>query len=438
MRLICHYFNEASLPILFDRVILSDQRQNFAPFNNITSDSRLGAHVKTLVYDMQWFEDLKKNYYIFELYKQLQEDVAARKDELGSSLSSSQLEEKMMACDYFKDPGTTHDRERLLIPWNRYVRKGYQEYRKQWREQTLGDSQISSCILRAFRHCPNVRHVEVRASWDFHYEPLDDSLESLLPRYLSSGFVGRSWHPLYLRPKKMAQITLNKERIVSDTLNAISCFSHKVLHFSLGNGCAFSPRMHKEPQEMLSGVPCVFRNLTSLSLDIGPDHPTGSSYIMDYLSPALHAAHNLRQLTFRAKNYSKWRHKDDMRLYMYHHFSDYVFPKLTHLYLMGMAATAKQFLIFLSNQPLLQALHLESIDLWGQMVASDEDWKYFFDHLRQISLKEFSVTWPLRRSEHLSNHRLECPHICVEDQWSQIKASIEKYVLNGDISLRLG
>lgn len=437
VRLICRCFKETSLPILFDRVILSSQSRNFEPFNSITYNPRLSTHVRTLIYDMQWFEHLEEKYYILDLYRQLQEDVAARKDELQACLSSNRLEEKLTACNYFTDPGTTQGRERLLGPWNRYVRKGYQEYRKQRQEQTLDGAQISSCLLSALRFCQNIQGVELRASWDFHYEPLNDNLESLLPRYLSSGFVGRSWHPLYLRPKKPPQINSDEKRVVDEIFSMIKRFGQKVTHFSLGNGCMLCPEMHREPQRMLVDMPAVFRKLTRLSLDIAPDLPPDSSYSMDYLSPALHAAKNLTSLTFRAKNYSIWRHKDDMRWWMYHSLGEHVFPKLTYLYLSGMAATAKQFLRIIGNQPRLQALHLESIELWGPTVASDEDWEELFDDLRQMSLKEFSVTWPLRSSARLSNRWLNCPDICDRPQWNRIKTSIERYVLQSALSLSL-
>ncbi|KAL8931753.1 MAG: hypothetical protein Q9211_006753 [Gyalolechia sp. 1 TL-2023] len=437
LRLTCHYFDEASLSLLFDRVIFSDQRPNLAPFRSVTSNPRLNTHVQTLVYDMQWFDDLKEAHYILGLYRQLKEDVSSRIADLGSSILSSQLEEKLVACNYFADPGTTHDRERFLLPWNKYVRIGYQEYRKQWEGQNWCASQ-PFYLVSELRNCSNIRRVEVRASWDFHYPPLDDRLESLLPRYPSSGFVGRHWHPLYLRPKNPSQSTLHQRVVAEDIFNAVRVSGKHISHISFGDGCTIGPEMHKYSQSMLIEMPIIFQPLTSLSLDIAVDLPPPSLYMTNCLSQALHTAQNLTHLTFRAKNYSAWRHKDGMRWWIYYIFHDCIFPKLTDLRLTGMAASAEEFLIIFRNQPLLQALHLESIDLLVQLQVTQEGWRYLLEHLRQVSLKEFSVTWPLRISKNVSNGWFGCPEICETHQWSWVKDTIERYVLHGDVPLVLG
>ncbi|KAL8718547.1 MAG: hypothetical protein Q9225_004337 [Loekoesia sp. 1 TL-2023] len=435
VRLVCQYFDKACLSLLFDKVIISDQAANFAPFRNITSTPRLNRHVKRLVYDLQWFDDLKEAYYILDLVKQLKEDVASRKVYTESTQSSRKLAETLVACNYFKDPGTTHDRERILLPWNKYVRMGYQEYQKQWHGQN-SNTHTFPCLISALRMCPNVRCIEIRASWDFHHQTPGDQLESLLPCYSSSGFLARHWHPLYLRPKNLSQDPLERRLVMEDIFSVIERSGKEISQFSFGNGCTIGLEMHRGTQSMREHMPLVFQNLTSLSLDIAVDLPPSSLYITGYLSPALRAAQGLKHLTLRASNYSVWQHKNDMRWWIYHAFSDCVYPKLESLRLTRMAASAEEFLRIIRNQPLLQSLHLESTNLLERPEATHENWRYFFACLRQLSLKEFSVGWPLTTSDYDSKAWNSAPYIGWKHQWAKTKELIEQYVLHSaDISL---
>ncbi|KAL8824267.1 MAG: hypothetical protein Q9170_008212 [Blastenia crenularia] len=289
VRLVCHFFDEASLPLLFDKAIISDQDTNFAPFRNITSTRlRLYKHVKTLVYDLQWFDNLNEAYYILDLVRQLKQDLAVRLAQVDSSLIPEQLKKTLAACEYFKDPGTTHDREKILLPWMKFVRKGYQEYRNRWLGQNSNASaQNFPCLAKALLHCPRMQHIEVRASWDFHYQCLGNNLESLLPRYSSSGFLARHWHPLYLRPKIPSQDPHHRRRLLADVFSAIQQSDKKLAQFSFGNGCALGPSMHQGGQSMYNHIIFAFQHLTSLSFDVDTNLPPAASYHQDSLFRAL-------------------------------------------------------------------------------------------------------------------------------------------------------
>ena len=447
LRLVCRYFNEVSLPLLFDRVIISSHEQDFSPFQNIVSNPGLIVHVKELTYDLQWFDDLNVARYILDLFTQLRGDIALRiSDSNGNPEGvpiTKPLSEILKARNHFNDPGTTHAREKLLRPWIQYVQEGFWAYRRQWNAQNkIVYGKTFPYLERALRMCPAIQHVNVRASWEFQYQPLNDYLESLLPQYPSSGFLARHWHPLYLRPKSPDQLpdlylSPKRLRLVEDVFSAIERSGSKLSRFSLGNGCTIRPNMREGPRSVCEHMQLVFRNLTRLSLDIAADTPPMSSYIWDYLSPALSTAQSLKHLTFRVRNHSRWRHKDGIRWWLYDDLINCTFPGLEYLHLSGVVSSAEFFLSFFRKQPLLQSLHLDSIDLCQEAV--DEDWSYFLEGLRQLPLVDFSVGWPLK-IQNVANAGFDnSTYVCTPDQWLKTKDMIESYVLrNGTNPFPIG
>ena len=68
LRLVSRDWNAAATPFLFDRVWISPREVDLVVFRNITNDSNLSCHVRTLIYDATHFdEDLKPLEYVVQI-----------------------------------------------------------------------------------------------------------------------------------------------------------------------------------------------------------------------------------------------------------------------------------------------------------------------------------------------------------------------------------
>ncbi|KAL9604805.1 MAG: hypothetical protein Q9219_000253 [cf. Caloplaca sp. 3 TL-2023] len=429
LRLVCHYLNEACLSRVFDKVIASRAGPNFMPFHSITSTRRLNIHVKKIVCDLQTFEETTAAYYIRDVCTQFRGDILARLGTAEQSALPVELTQTLEACNYFEDPGTTHDREKILRPFIIHIREGFRTYRKRWQADNSHTVKILSFVKSALRKCPNVREIELRGSWDFHYQPLNGQLESILPTYPSSGLVARQWHPLYLRPKSpgISLGPLNGHRLVEDVFDIIKRSGQRISRFSIHEGITICHKMHSGTRSMSEHMPIAFRNLVSLSLDVSVVFDPDLAYSLDHLCPALQAAQGLKDLAFRASNYSVWRHRDSMRIWIYPLLRHCIFPRLTSLRLSAIKASPEEFLEIFWNQPVLESLDLNLFLVMDWPKAGPESWRRLFEGLRQLSLKECSINWygvpmgGMYRTEDAMKGLPRC---------KETKDMLEKYVLS--------
>lgn len=432
VRMVCHYFEEVATPLLYDKVIISHQEPNFAPFDNITSTPRFSKHVKTLSYDISWFDDIPMEYYLTQLLIQLNQHFAIHETGLASSALPSHLRETLKDVGYFRDATTTRGREVNLLPWREHIETGFQQYRSHC--NTQGSTSNRERIASALNNCPNLQLFQVCASWENHSQSVGDGIDSLLPRYYSSGYLARHWHPFYLRPENYDRITYRHSFVVEDVFDIIHESGKQISLLSIGDGCTIGPDMHVVPTSMHMDMPFVFGHLTELSLDVGFKSSSKPFYFVEHLSPALRAARNLKHFTLRGRNTSTWRRADDHRWNFsvsFPHF-DLVLPRLVSLHLSGMQGFASHYLNFLWKQPLLQSLHLDSIDIIQTQDPVHEDWIHFIEGLRQLqSLDDFSLEWPLRTTR--DGVRWSYRNFLDregEAHWPTIKGWLEQYVLH--------
>ncbi|KAL8899160.1 MAG: hypothetical protein Q9207_006344 [Kuettlingeria erythrocarpa] len=434
VRLVCRYFEEAALPLLYDRLILSNHRANLFPFDNIASRPKLSKHVNTLVYDISWFDEYTLATYLMHLVTQLRRDLRISLAGVDSSAIPTPLEETIKRVGYFRGAAGTHDRQRRLLPWWPDVEEGYRTYHVQNNTDNLVSNRQR--VANALLHCPNVNGFEVHASWKKYPQPVEDSVESLLPRYHSSGFLARHWSPFWLRPRSCSRATAQREPLIEDIFDILHDFGKHITHLSIGSGCTIGPEIHVVPTSMHVDLPWVFGYLTYLSLDIAPTLLPDSTYMTEYLIPALRAARGLKYLTLQARNYSPWSYMDDQRWGLCQAFGNNLsFPQLLCLCLSGVKSTVSRFLEFFACQPRLQYLRLDKIDLIYETDPMHADWIGFAEGLRRmLGLSKFSIEWPLRTVDDITEYYagLESDLELIDwGTWFTIKPLIEQYVLHG-------
>ncbi|KAI4140539.1 MAG: hypothetical protein L6R39_005761 [Caloplaca ligustica] len=436
VRLVCHYFEGAAVPLLYDRIVLSQQEPNFAPFDSIISTPKLSKRVKTLTYDMQWFDDLRSENYIVDLFHQLHEDLISRLADDDASTLSSQLRATVERVNWFqlRARATSRYRQSNLLEWWEDVERGYRAYHAHRTRTYYTESSISNRqrITTAFANCPNLRQVEMCGSWECYPQPISDDITSLLPRYHSSGLLARHWHPFWLRPRSPGQDYFHRMSLVEDMFDIIHDSGKQIDHLIIGNGCEIGPDMHVVPTSMHVDMPFLFRSLTSLSLDVPVNPSVHPFYYVEYLFSALQAAQNLKHLIFNGRNNSIWHHADDMRWDFSNRFphSTLILPRLVSLHLGGMRGLAHHYFDFLNHQPQLKCLHLQAIDLVPTTEPIHEDWVYLIEGLRRIQkLNDFSLRWPLRTGRNCTGWSCQnlVPH---EEDWPNAKVMLERYVLH--------
>lgn len=443
VRFLCHYFEEVAIPLLYDKVIISDQEPNFAPFDCIIGNPRLSKHVKILVYDIQLFKHHRLENYLVHLFRQLNADLMSRLAGFDKSTLPQPLRKELERVRYFQDTMTTRGRLLILLPWKIDVERGHRTNRSHNTRINYAQSSISirHRMTAAFNNCSGLQRVEIGASWTHYSQPIGDDINSLLPKYYSSGLLARSWHPFWLRPKNPSQECRERSPLVEDVFDIIRDSGKQMTHLSIGKGCNIGPELHVVPTSMFIDMPLVFKGLTSLSLEVSKrDLPRSHNYTIQCLRPALRTARGLKHLTFKASNYSLLGHVDTMRYPLYPLFQDLIFPALVSVHLSGVTGTVNRYLEFLRSQPLLQSLHLDSIDLLqhreqgnaGSCVVQPtyESCFYFIEGLRQIqALNYFSIVWPLRLYNNAVGVGAEY-YVPDKRDWPTIKALLERYVLH--------
>lgn len=430
LRLACRYFDEAVIPLLYDLVILSNQEANLPPFDNITSRPRLSKHVKTLVYDISWFDDFSLAAYLMRLSEQLSTDLRSRLAGVDNRFLPTPLIEMMERVGYF-EATNTRTRQSQLWPWWEDVEEGYRTYHSY---TDNADNSISNRqrIMNALDTCPNVNGIEVLCRWKSYPQPIGNTIVSVLPKYHSSGFLARHWSPFWLRPRSCSSATAYQAPLVEDIFDILHDCGKLITHLSIGPGCTMGPEIHVVPTSMHVDLPWVFGHLTHLSLDIAPTLRPHSIYITKSLIPALRAAQGLRHLTLQARNYSPWTHMDNRCWRLGQPFGgDLVFPRLVYLHLSGFRGTASRYIDFFASQPRLQSLCLDKIDLIHETDPMHADWIGFAEGLRRLSgLTGFSIGRPLKTVDDISDYS-DGLDVMDPEKWSVVMVLLEQYVLHG-------
>ncbi|KAL8758249.1 MAG: hypothetical protein Q9184_003976 [Pyrenodesmia sp. 2 TL-2023] len=429
LRLVCRYFDEAVIPLLYDRVILSNQQANLPPFDNITSRPRLSKHVKTLVYDMSWFAAYSLAAYLIHLCKQLDKDLKSRLVGVDLSALPTPLTETIEGVGYFRATNT-RTRQSQLRPWWDDVEKGYRSYRAQNSVQDPISNRQR--ITNAFSTCPNVNGIEVHSSWKSYPQPVGNTIVSLLPKYHSSGFLARHWSPFWLRPRSCSRATAFQAPLIEDIFDILHDCGKRITHLSVGPGCTIGPEIHVVPTSMHVDLPWVFGHLAHLSLDLAPTLCPHSTYMAESLVPALRAAQGLKHLTLQVHNYSPWTHMDDTRWRLGQPFGDdLVFPHLVYLHLSGVKGTSSRYIEFFASQPCLECLYLDRVDLIYETDPLHADWIGFTEGLRRLSgLLDFSIEWPLKTVNDLSDYSVGLD-VMDPEKWPNFMVLLEQYVLCG-------
>ncbi|KAI4187485.1 MAG: hypothetical protein LQ348_004064 [Seirophora lacunosa] len=465
LRLVCRSIGAAPLHLLFDRVIISSHEPNYEPFERIVNDPRFSTHVKSLTYDISWFDDLPLEAYLRALMLQMRDDVATRIHQL--TVYPSHLEKPLRLVRYFQDgnTATTRSRQATLLPWWPEIERGYAAYRSYWthnhyvqssmvsdmsyldfrnkamwkfkrlkKEHQLIPTLVQSNrqrITLAIKNCRNLQRVEVCANWTCYAQPIAKDIESLLPRYHSSGFLSRHWATFWLRPKKPAQDRFQRRRLEEDIFDILHDHGKELQELLIRDGSDIRPDLHVVPTSMHMDMPYVFASLTELFLDVSvKEVENNANYVVAYLFPALRAAQNLKRLTFRGRNNTDWRHADFERYNFSAGFphSDLTLPRLVSVHLSEMHGFANDFIEFLRNHPLLHSFHLSQIDLMAPTEElHNESFLRLVESLRSLqNLRECSLGWPVRiNGIRLGNGDWDVTPL----DWPTFERRLEDYVL---------
>ncbi|KAL8670764.1 MAG: hypothetical protein Q9168_004706 [Polycauliona sp. 1 TL-2023] len=396
VRLSCHRLGEITDAILFDRVVVTSIDDNTDLFQCVIDNPELARHVKTLVIDIPYFRGTSAGYYFGHLMKQIKHDVARTVPRFALKQPPAALLQKLEKAKWFKDPRRTRDRMELLAMFE--LPHDYEDYVAIRNRQTenIGTS-LPLCMSVAFTKCVNVQRLEVQTEWLAYDRPLDDTLESILPRFSSSGALARRYNPLLLLPVPRPQASTGHQQVISQLLEKVK----QVDHLKLGKG--FVMLMNQ-----LDTVTLLrFQHLTSLTLWIPTKLPSDEPSLVNRLTPLLRAAHNLRQLHVGANNTTKYEHADTWRRPLLPLLQGCVWPRLVSLKLTGIVATARELLTLLKNHKDLESLSLTSMDIrvqcahgMGSEVITtriSEDLVHLFWNTRRLmNLTSLSLEPPFR------------------------------------------
>ncbi|KAL8848595.1 MAG: hypothetical protein Q9221_006369 [Calogaya cf. arnoldii] len=391
VRLTCHRLDEITQPVLFDKVIVTSMNDNAGLFECVINKPNLARHIKTLVFDVLRFWDLSAAYYVQHLMQQMERDVARHPKWL---VPPGPLRKKLEKANWFKDPVRTHRREKVLALFIQDLAKDYETYNIRQNEQKeCIDTSLPQCGAIAFAKCGNIQRMEVQTEWQAYDQQIDNTLMSLLPRFLSSGNVARHYNPVLLRPTLPTR--RNQEQFLLQLLESAS----QVTKLKVGKGF-IGPRGGLETFRTL-----FFQHLTNL--DLWTSNADPPPFSVDYLALALQTAHSLQHLHIEASNTTVHEHIGTHRHRLFPLLQGCVWPQLVSLKLSGMAASAEEFLTLFGSNKGLQSLCLNSIDLRVYPDFSNGDRKGFsesgkampklFRGMRRLmSLTEFSIEPPFR------------------------------------------
>ncbi|KAI4267004.1 MAG: hypothetical protein L6R38_008447 [Xanthoria sp. 2 TBL-2021] len=409
LRLSCHRLDEITQSILFDKVVVTSMDDNAGLFECVVDNPHLAQHVKTLVFDFPRFQDVNAAYYIQYLVQQVEHDVACHLQ------TPEPLKKKLEDLNWFKDPGSTSGREIALAVFKQDLTHGYETYiaMRNKQEQCI-DTSLPQCVAVAFTKCVNVQQMEVQTEWQVYHQPIDDTLESLLPRFLSSGFVARRYNPLFLRPSLPMQESPSHEQLLSQLFES----TNRVTQFKLGKGFVI-------PMDGLDSAksPC-FQHLTNLTLWTSTSFPATAPFLVDCLAPALRNARKLKHLQLGACNSTKYEHRNTYRLRLFPLLQGCVWPDLVTLKLTGIAASVKEFLTLFKSHKGLTSLFLTSMDI----IVDDPRASGREEYVAKMNRDLVHLVWNMRRLMSLTEFSIEPPfrmHTDVYEWGSSVEAMPE-------------
>ncbi|KAL8684164.1 MAG: hypothetical protein Q9224_006556 [Gallowayella concinna] len=361
-RLVCHHFDAIIQPILFDKVVISNAHSNDGLFREVIDKPKLANHVKTLVLDVPRFRDIKLQYYMQHLVWQIANDIRAR--QLPSSLKL-----RLDLAKWFRDPGSTHEREKLLAVFGGDIVSGYERYMEHFRTQDSPTASSFDSWPNCFQKCRNIQRLEVQTEWQAYSRNISHKTKSLLPVYPSSGFVARHWDPVFLRPMIPARCRWDSEPFLSLVFTTLSAAQKPVPDVVIGKGCVirFCKVSDHSGESMARSILTVFEHLTSLTfwMNIEKDLPQENRAV-NYIAPALKSACKLRYLRLGAIHTSSYADRDMDHFNLLPLLQDCVWPDLVTLELFGTTAPADTYLKLLRHQKSLKSFTLgSSLVKWG-------------------------------------------------------------------------
>ncbi|KAL8995106.1 MAG: hypothetical protein Q9169_005089 [Polycauliona sp. 2 TL-2023] len=391
VRLSCHGLSEITIPILYDKVVITSLDDNAGLFECVVDVPGLARHVKTLVLDIPRFRDVSAAYYMKYLMKQVEHDMARHSPPFALKQPPAALLEKLEKVKWFRDPVRTSHRMKVMdlfgLPYS------YDLYTAIRNKQTRCiDTSLPRCMTIAFNKCVNIQQLEVQTEWLPYDQPLNSTLESLLPRFASSGRVARQFNPLLLRPVPLVQDNGSRKHILFHLLEAVN----RVNHLKLGKGFIMLA-------DQLTSIKLLcFQHLTSLTLWIPTKLPTDVPILVSRLTPVLRATLNLKHLHVAASNMTRFEYADHYRHPLFPLLQGCVWPRLSSLELEGMVASTRDLLTLLKRHKHVKYLSLISMDIRSDYPHTigyetstaqiSEDLVHLFWNMRRLmSLKVLSL-----------------------------------------------
>ncbi|KAL8982869.1 MAG: hypothetical protein Q9205_002746 [Flavoplaca limonia] len=330
VRLSCHRLDEITRPILFDKVVITSLGNNASLFDCVVDNPQLAQYVKTLVVDVLRFRCFSAAYYIKHLIRQLEHDVARHLPAFALTPPAAVLFKKLRKAKWFKNRTRTRDRTRALAVFD--LDHSYDTYIAVHDSQKgcVGSS-LSRCVAMALSKCVKVQELEVQTEWLPYDRPVGATLESLLPRFSSSGMVARHHNPLLLRPMPPKEDELSHWRFLLQLFNAVD----KVTTLKLGKGVV-------TVQDQLDTLePLGFQHLANLTVWIPATFSPDVPIPVNRLTLALQNARTLKQLNIGCSNTTSFEHVDMFRLRLLPLLQSCFWPQLDSLKLYGMVASAR-------------------------------------------------------------------------------------------------
>ncbi|KAL8896500.1 MAG: hypothetical protein Q9192_003063 [Flavoplaca navasiana] len=396
VRLSCHCLDEITRPILFDKVVITSLGNNASLFDCVVDNPQLAQYVKTIVVDVLRFRGFSAAYYIEHLVRQLEHDVARHLPAFALTPPAAVLFKKLRKAKWFKNRRRTRDRIKALAVFD--LDHSYDTYIAVHDSQKgcVGSS-LSRCVARALSKCVKVQELEVQTEWLPYDRPVDATLESLLPRFSSSGIVARHHNPLLLRPMPPKEDDCSHRRFLLQLFEAVD----KVTNLKLGKGAVTLP------DQLDALEPLGFKHLANLTLWIPGTFSPNLSTPVNRLTPALQNARTLKQLNVGCSNTTSFEHVNMFRLRLLPLLQGCLWPQLVSLKLSGMVASASDLSSLFEGHKGIKSLSMGSMDLCVPSPPTDgvevceakisRDVAHLFWNMRRLmNLAELSLEPPFR------------------------------------------
>ncbi|KAL8918424.1 MAG: hypothetical protein Q9208_007329 [Pyrenodesmia sp. 3 TL-2023] len=401
-RLTCKTLLDISLPLLSTTVVVSTSCTDLDIFRAISERPHLSKHVTTLVYDVQIF-GLTYTYdrYEKELHKQVSEDTIWESyKEKGAKES---IMRRVFGCKHPLWPPFWSNQPAQYENATTVLREGEAAYNYQ-RGHQLDPSAASfgSILALGLKQFSNIRNIIIQDSWaktsDFSLSETGDDPCPGRSAY-RFGAVARSWHPLWLRPRRLPALD---QSLHCDTLQS-ALTTAKIQPRLLDGGWfqhSYCREWHNGSRDFLApGFTESFatESLTCLRVRLeypGILHPELLSIEDDGLR-AVFQVPSIRKLdvgfgcpriplhgSLVDENASPFPYSGVVGKSLMH---ESAFPHLTTLCLENFTVSGTGFLHYLRNRPSLRILYVRNLYL------NDSTWDEVFAGLRGLPLTVFGL-----------------------------------------------